>query len=115
MKLRKGFVSNSSSSSFIIKLDKPIEKYTLEEFRSVCQSHDKVFDPVEQLYNDLLNTKESKREFKTWEDEYHELGNRQLGYCEYVVGYEDHTENGCFMEHDFTEYLPITKHCICKH
>ena len=55
MKLRKGFVSNSSSSSFIIKLDKPIEKYTLEEFRSVCQSHGKVFDPVEVLYNDLMN------------------------------------------------------------
>lgn len=115
MKLRKGFVSNSSSSSFIIKLDKPIEKYTLEEFRSVCQSHDKVFDPVEQLYNDLLDTKNSKREFEKWEDEFEVLGKKQLGYCEYVVHYGDHTDEGSYMEHDFVEYLPITEYSINMH
>ena len=32
MKIRNGFVSNSSSSNFIIELNKPIEDYTLEEF-----------------------------------------------------------------------------------
>ena len=115
MKLRQGFVSNSSSSSFIIKLDKPIEDYTLDEFRKVCKFGGEVFDPVKKLYDDLLDTKESKRDFETWEDEYKILGKRQLGYCEYVVEYEDHTENGCFMEHDFTGDLPITEYCICKH
>ena len=111
MKLRKGFVSNSSSSSFIIKLDKPIEKYTLEEFRSVCQSHGKVFDPVEVLYNDLMNTEESKREIPDWSWAYDVLG-RQLEANEYIVEYEDHTEEGSYMEHDFVGYLPITEYSI---
>ena len=92
MKVRSGFVSNSSSSSFIIELDKPIEEYTLEEFRSVCQSHGKVFDPVEVLYNDLMNKENSKREIYKWEDEYSEIGRRQLKYDEYIVTYSDDTE-----------------------
>lgn len=32
MKLRRGFVSNSSSSSFVIQLKKDLDKYTLDEF-----------------------------------------------------------------------------------
>lgn len=32
MKLRSDYVSNSSSSSFVIALDKPIQEYTLGEF-----------------------------------------------------------------------------------
>ena len=34
MKIRTNFISNSSSSSFILKLNKPIEEYSLEEFTS---------------------------------------------------------------------------------
>lgn len=114
MKVRSGFVSNSSSSSFIIELDKPIEEYTLEEFRSVCQSHGKVFDPVEVLYNDLMNTEESKRVIPDWSWAYDVLG-RQLEVNEYIVEYEDHTEEGHYMETEFVGYLPITKYKINGH
>ena len=49
MKIRNGFVSNSSSSSFVIKLEKPIEEYTYEEF---CEYFN-YKDPVRQVYDEI--------------------------------------------------------------
>jgi len=49
MKIRNGFVSNSSSSSFTIKLEKPIEEYTYEEFCNYFEYN----DPLRQIYNEI--------------------------------------------------------------
>ena len=68
MKIRQGFVSNSSSSSFIIHLNKSIEQHTMEEFKSFLeldklQFHDANVDKgVEQLFNALLNGKQTELE-----------------------------------------------------
>lgn len=49
MKIRNGFVSNSSSSSFVLKLDKPIEEYTYEEFEEFMGYE----NPIKGIYNTL--------------------------------------------------------------
>lgn len=68
MKIRNGFVSNSSSSSFIVQLRKPINEHTFEEFKSYLQL-DKIkhqypyceykYKGALQLYEALLNSKET--------------------------------------------------------
>lgn len=49
MKIRTGFVSNSSTSSFTLDLKKPIDEYTLEEFREFIKGK----DMVAELYKEL--------------------------------------------------------------
>lgn len=56
MKIRKGFVSNSSSSSFIVELTKSIEDYTLEEFIEEYQTDVCTSDGLKILYKDLEET-----------------------------------------------------------
>ena len=68
MKIRNGFISNSSSSSFIIHLNNPIESYTIEDFKAFLELdrlkfHDADEEKgVEQLYNAILNGKQTEIE-----------------------------------------------------
>lgn len=84
MKARKGFVSNSSSSSFIVTLPQDIEKYSLEEFRELVYAGNH-FDPVEQLYNDLLNKEKSQIDLTKYEQK--RYGIKKLDYNQYIVHY----------------------------
>ena len=106
MKTRNGFVSNSSSSSFIVTLPQDITKYYLEEFRVGGG-----FDPVEKLYNDLLKA-ESQPYFDKYERE--KYGKDHLNYNQYVVQYGNECvdygdkfgyEEQDFMENSFMEEL----------
>jgi hypothetical protein len=81
MKIRYDYVSNSSSSSYIIELPKPVEQYTLEEFKSLFAS-DKV---LEKLYNELktINSEpiEGRRyhvEIDNWSNDWPENSQRIL-------------------------------------
>lgn len=107
MKIRNGFVSNSSSSSFIVTLPKSIDNYTLEEFRQLLDTNVKVFDPVEQLYNDLKDTENSQREFSNFEQRF--FGIDELDKNQYVVNYGSECDetygHGSDMEYEFMPYL----------
>lgn len=109
MKVRSGFVSNSSSSSFIVTLPQDITKYSLEEFRELVGGG---FDPVEKLYNDLLNKAESQPYFEKYERE--RYGIDHLEYNQYLVKYGNECvdygdkfgyEEQDFMENSFMEEL----------
>ena len=107
MKIRNGFVSNSSSSSFIVKLPRPIEEYTLEEFRELLE-RDEAFDPVARLYNDLHDNY-CKSKFDDYEKKRYKR--EQLGLTEYLVCYGnecadwDDCSNQSMMENDFMPYI----------
>jgi len=49
MKTRNGFVSNSSSSSFIIAVGKVIDKEKVESFLDSCDMKDSYFISIEKL------------------------------------------------------------------
>lgn len=108
MKIRNGFVSNSSSSSFIVKLPRPIEEYTLEEFRELLEKEE-TFDPVAKLYQDLKNTSYSKKVLSDYEQKRY---NRTiLGFGEYIVEYGtegafgSEVDEQSTMEYDFMPYI----------
>lgn len=61
MKIRNGFVSNSSSSSFIIVLDKPIEDYSYTEFLEDYELKDDMY--ASKLFKDLLRNKDFIEEY----------------------------------------------------
>lgn len=131
MKLRNGFVSNSSSSSFIVRLDKPIEDYTYKEFMDVCgvtESYANELckdewgdtmpftygDCVKTLFADLQNSE--AQELSDWFKEEYCVDN--LGTNEYNVYYgsEDYDyKKGNYMEWEFMPHLKITKDIINIH
>ena len=58
MKIRNNFVSNSSSTSFTIQLEKPIEEYTKEEFIKYILG--KEYTGIEALFSKLRRGYDNK-------------------------------------------------------
>ena len=132
MKLRNGFVSNSSSSSFIVRLDKPVEDYTYEEFMDICGVTKSYMnelckdewgdimpftygDCVITLWNDLKD-EYAKEELSEWFKEM--SGIDKLGPTEYNVSYgseDSDWKKGNYMEWEFMPHLKITKDTINMH
>lgn len=110
MKIRTGFVSNSSSSSFIVELPKPIEEYSLGEFVDLLG--EKNLKAVEFLFNDLIKAK--NKTIKEWFSKCYNVP-QKLPENTYLIEYSDDTEFFSYMEHEFMPYLNITKRSISHH
>lgn len=153
MKIRKGFVSNSSSSSFIIELDKPIDTYSFEEFIEDYNIKDRICGEV--LYKDLKATHKNVMDILSLEDEdtsnmvecYLNMDSSILDWdeCEdivkqarqfilekikekvidkfevgdnftrYIIDYDDDSDLGCTMEHEFMPAFKGTLKRISHH
>jgi hypothetical protein len=104
MKIRNGFVSNSSSSSFLVVLNKALEDYTLEEFINECFTNEYLLNDklcrfcAEQLFNDLLDLPRHKRD------------------NEFNISYaDDDGYFGAYMEHYFMEECKVVKNKESRH
>ena len=58
MKIREGFISNSSSTSFTIQLEKPIEEYTKEEFIKFILGEE--YKSIDALYSKIRKGYDNK-------------------------------------------------------
>ena len=70
MKIRTDYVSNSSSSSFIIHLDKPIDEYSKEEFMNKFETYRALNTVWENLQAEYANTGERNLSFDMDDSDY---------------------------------------------
>lgn len=135
MKIRSGFVSNSSSSSFIVELSKPATEYNLGEFISEFNVSSSEIKYAEKLLSELqwkdkeevdlddvyiyIDIDTSMLDVETenkLESKYTNLIKKAVQKeiaknkknNKYSVEYADDSEFGSYMEHDFMPYFKGT-------
>lgn len=135
MKIRSGFVSNSSSSSFIVELSKPAKEYNLGEFISEFNVSSNEIKYAEKLLSELqwkdeeevdlddiyiyLDIDTSMLDVETenkLESKYTNLIKKAVQKeieknkknNKYSVEYSDNSEFGSYMEHNFMPYFEGT-------
>lgn len=135
MKIRSGFVSNSSSSSFIVELSKPAKEYNLGEFISEFNVSSNEIEYAEKLLSELqwkdeeevdlddiyiyLDIDTSMLDVETenkLESKYTNLIKKAVQKevaknkknNKYSVEYADDSEFGSYMEHHFMPYFKGT-------
>lgn len=135
MKIRSGFVSNSSSSSFIVELSKPAKEYNLGEFISEFNVSSNEIKYAEKLLSELqwkdeeeidlddvyiyIDIDTSMLDVETenkLESKYTNLIKNAVQKeivknkknNKYSVEYSDDSEFGSYMEHNFMPYFEGT-------
>lgn len=135
MKVRSGFVSNSSSSSFIVQLSKPATEYNLDEFISEFNVSLSKIEYAEKLLSELqwkdkeeidlddiyiyIDIDTSMLDVETenkLESKYTNLIKKAVQKeivknkrnNKYSVEYSDDSEFGSYMEHNFMPYFEGT-------